>query len=153
MRATAFILALCFFTFGYDGSVMSGILAMPTFVAQFGSRGPNGTRILTATDTSVITAVPISGALLGLPLAAYFGDRIGRKKTLLVACVISTIGAVLQTAAVHMATFTVGRWLASELSRPALISQNKLWLRLTRARVCRRRGHLHLYRHGFHVHG
>lgn len=113
-RVAAFFLALVFFTFGYDGSIMSGVLAMVPFVNQYGSvHTPQGT-MLSATDIGVMTAVPTTGCLLGLPLAAFVGDRFGRKKTLILACVISAVGAALQTSAHGQAQLVVGRWISSK---------------------------------------
>ncbi|ORX98298.1 general substrate transporter [Clohesyomyces aquaticus] len=110
---SSFILALVFFTFGFDGSVMGGILAMPPFNHQFGSaHTPTGPG-LTSTDISVMTAVPTTGCLLGLPLAAYCGDHWGRRKTLLFGCVLSAVAAAIQTSAFGIAQLVIGRWLAN----------------------------------------
>ncbi|EUC40390.1 hypothetical protein COCMIDRAFT_9724 [Bipolaris oryzae ATCC 44560] len=110
---SSFTLALVFFTFGFDGSVMGGILAMPPFIHQFGTgKSPKGP-ILTSTDISVMTAVPTTGCLLGLPLAAYCGDRWGRRKTLILGCVLSAVAAAIQTSAFGMAQLVIGRWLAN----------------------------------------
>ncbi|KAF7548121.1 hypothetical protein G7Z17_g7259 [Cylindrodendrum hubeiense] len=109
---SAFFLSMTFFTFGYDGAVISGILAMDPFIQQVGTGDADGVRFLTATDMSVMTAIPSTGCLLGLPLAAFLGDRIGRKKTLVIGCFISCVGAAVQTSSFSMAQFTIGRWLA-----------------------------------------
>jgi MFS family permease len=110
---SSFVLALVFFTFGFDGSVMGGILAMAPFVHQFGSGHTPVGRILTSTDISVMTAVPTTGCLLGLPLAAYCGDRWGRRKTLMMGCALSAVAAAIQTAAFGIPQLVVGRWLAN----------------------------------------
>jgi MFS family permease len=107
------VLALVFFTFGFDGSVMGGILAMVPFVHQFGTgHAPLG-KVLTSTDISVMTAVPTTGCLLGLPLAAYCGDRWGRRKTLAMGCALSAVAAAIQTSAFGIPQLVVGRWLAN----------------------------------------
>ncbi|SPO04565.1 related to monosaccharide transporter [Cephalotrichum gorgonifer] len=111
---SAFFLSLVFFTFGFDGSVGGGILAMAPFVQQFAiKKTPEGIPYLTATDISILTALPSTGCLLGLPLAAALGDRIGRKKTLLIGCAISAVGAAIQTSAFGIAQMVVGRWIAN----------------------------------------
>ena len=111
---TAFFLSMVFFTFGYDGGVISGLLAMAPFNQQFGSgHGPGGITMLTATEISLIVALPGSGCLLGLPLAAIFGDRIGRKRTLLIGCAFNGLGAAIQTGAPNLAVMVVGRWFTS----------------------------------------
>lgn len=112
---SSFFLASVFFTFGFDGSVTSGLLAMTPFINRFGSVHTVQGTALSATDTGVISAVPTTGCLLGLPLAAYYGDRLGRSKTLFIGCVLSAVGAVLQTCAFSMAQLVIGRWIASKL--------------------------------------
>lgn len=115
LALTSFFLAMVFFTFGYDGGVIAGLLAMGPFNMQFGSgHGPQGATMLTSTEISLIVALPNSGCLLGLPLSAWLGDRIGRKKTLLIGCGFNAVGAAIQTAAPNLAAMVVGRWLTSE---------------------------------------
>ena len=87
---------------------------MPSFIKQYGSKGKDGTYSLSATDISVMTAVPTSGAVLGSVIAAYAGDRIGRKRTLYIGCLFSLIGAGIQTGSYNVATMTVGRLFASK---------------------------------------
>jgi MFS family permease len=109
---TAFFLAMVFFTFGYDGSVLSGILAMTPFVNQYGSVHTSQGTSLSSTDIGIMTGLPAAGCLLGLPLAAYGGDRFGWKKTLILGCVLSAVGAALQTSAYSEAQFVTGRFLS-----------------------------------------
>ncbi|KAH7121831.1 general substrate transporter [Dactylonectria estremocensis] len=114
LMVSAFFLSMVFFTFGYDGGVISGLLAMAPFNADFGSgHGAEGVKMLTSTDISLIVALPNSGCLLGLPLAAILGDRIGRKKTLLIGCAFNALGAAIQTGAPNLATMVVGRWFTN----------------------------------------
>ncbi|KAG5813399.1 hypothetical protein H9Q74_012721 [Fusarium xylarioides] len=111
---STFLMAVAFFTFGYDGSINSGILAMVPFVNQMShTHLPNGTPYLTSTDISIITALPVTGCVLGLPLAAQFADRYGRKKMILVGCIFSAVGSAIQTAAFGLAEIVVGRWIAN----------------------------------------
>ncbi|KAL2062343.1 hypothetical protein VTL71DRAFT_6609 [Oculimacula yallundae] len=105
------ILSTIYFTFGYDGGVVAGVLAMPYFNNTFGSQTTPIGNILTPTNISLITALPNIGALLGLPAAAWGGDRFGRKVMILFACVLSLAGAVLQVAAFEIAMLIVGRTL------------------------------------------
>lgn len=87
---------------------------MPAFVEQFATGHmflPSGIEIpaLTSLDISLITAVPTASCVLGVPLASWGGDRYGRKVMILVACIISTLGAAIQTASSSIAVFVVGR--------------------------------------------
>lgn len=107
---TAISLALCTFTFGYDALVIGNVLAIPAFVAQFSRSGSSN--VLTATDVSILTAVPISGSAVGAIIVASVGDRYGRKKTLFLGCVLGLVGTALQTAAGSIAVFSVGRFIS-----------------------------------------
>ncbi|EGU75106.1 general substrate transporter [Fusarium oxysporum f. sp. albedinis] len=111
---STFLMAMAFFTFGYDGAISGGILAMVPFVNQIShTRLPNGTPYLTSTDISIMTALPVTGCVLGLPLAAQFADKYGRKKMILVGCIFSAVGSAIQTAAFGLAEIVVGRWIAN----------------------------------------
>lgn len=85
---------------------------MAPFGNTFGSQKlPTGDHVLTPTDISVITAVPQVGNLLAIPFTAIGADRLGRKKMVHVACAVSLIGAVLQTAAYEKVMLVIGRTL------------------------------------------
>lgn len=102
------------FTFGYDGSVIGGVLNMLPFIEQFGTLTPEGP-ILTARTVSIIVATPTTGSLIGFLINSTCADRFGRKKTMLGGCVISLVAAVLQTASYTVAMITVGRILTGKL--------------------------------------
>ncbi|KAF4495266.1 High-affinity glucose transporter RGT2 [Fusarium agapanthi] len=111
---STFLMAMAFFTFGYDGAISGGILAMVPFVNQMShTRLPNGAPSLTSTDISIMTALPVTGCVLGLPLAAQFADKYGRKKMILVGCIFSAVGSAIQTAAFGLAEIVGGRWIAN----------------------------------------
>lgn len=84
---------------------------MPAFIAKFSN--PSNVA-LPAKDVSIMTAVPVPGALCGAILAAWLGDQYGRKKALWVACFIALVGAAIQTGAINVAMMTVGRTIACE---------------------------------------
>ncbi|EMC92492.1 hypothetical protein BAUCODRAFT_78716 [Baudoinia panamericana UAMH 10762] len=85
---------------------------MVPFGQQFGSQKlPDGSRVLTATDVALYVAVPNSGCLLGLPAAVFLGNRIGRKKTLLIAAFVNAASAAVHTAAPNIAALVVARWI------------------------------------------
>ncbi|KIW20221.1 hypothetical protein PV08_00796 [Exophiala spinifera] len=101
---TVLALASPVFTYGYDGIIIGGTLAAPAFVKQFS----HGKR-LTSTDVSIIVAVPNGGSVIGSLIVAYGGDLLGRRKTLLVGCLINLIGAAMQTASSDLGLLTAGR--------------------------------------------
>ena len=89
--------------------MIGGALALPAFNAQMEPK----TGALTSNDISLITAVPNTSIVVGLPLAIFLADRLGRRKTLIVTCAISAIGGAIQTAGINIACMVVGRWVAS----------------------------------------
>jgi len=107
LTVAVLLLACTFFTYGYDGGVINGVLALPGFHVLI----KNG--VLSAGDISLIVGLPNIGVLLGVPLSAFLAERYGRRWALIVAAVISAIAGVLQTAAFNFATFVVGRVIAS----------------------------------------
>lgn len=79
----AFILlasGLDFLLFGYDQGLFGGILAGPGFQDMLGNPSP--------TLTGLVTAVYDIGCACGAVAAFVFGERIGRKKSIIIANVI-----------------------------------------------------------------
>ena len=79
----AFILlasGLDFLLFGYDQGLFGGILASKGFQDMLGNPSP--------TLTGLVTAVYDIGCALGAVGAFVFGERIGRKKSIIIANVI-----------------------------------------------------------------
>ncbi|KAH6684929.1 general substrate transporter [Plectosphaerella plurivora] len=111
---SCFFLSMAFFTFGYDAAVGGGTLAMTPFIRQFSHKtGPDGQPFLTSTDISVLTALPGTGCLLGLPLSAKYADKYGRKKIVLLGCIFSAVGSAIQTGAFGIPEMVIGRWIAN----------------------------------------
>ncbi|OJJ06439.1 hypothetical protein ASPVEDRAFT_154479 [Aspergillus versicolor CBS 583.65] len=101
------VCSIAFFCYGYDGSVISGVLENPPFQRTMTSSGS-----LSAGQLSVITSVPVVGVILGLPPLVFFADRFGRPKIMLVSCVIVAVGSAVQTAGFNIPTMVVGRAIA-----------------------------------------
>ncbi|PMB67167.1 High-affinity glucose transporter [Beauveria bassiana] len=59
-----------------------------------------------------VVAVYIAGEALGALTQTIVGDRMGRIRFMQLLCVLVTIGTAIQTVAVHIAMFLVGRGLA-----------------------------------------
>jgi sugar porter (SP) family MFS transporter len=85
--------------FGYDQGVISGAL-----------EGIKDEFDLSTTLVEVITSWVTLGALFGALLAGLLADRIGRRRTILVAAVLFCVGAALEAAAPGTAVLVVGRF-------------------------------------------
>ncbi|KAK6369903.1 hypothetical protein LTS17_009353 [Exophiala oligosperma] len=88
--------------YGYDQGVISGILIGDDFINTFPQTRNANIQGITASCFSL-------GNLVGCLLAAFYGDKLGRKNTLRVGAALSTIGAVLQFLSWHFPQFIIGR--------------------------------------------
>lgn len=100
--AIAFIATCAFWLFGYDMSVMGGIITEPAFTTVFPSM-----------DDALVQGVVIAsfelGALAGALSCLDLGDRLGRRSTVWVGMAFMLVGGALQCSAWHVAQLTVGR--------------------------------------------
>jgi len=90
--------------YGYDSGIISTTLGQATFPAYFNHPSPNLTGAIVSTYSG--------GQGLGNLSGGYLGDKLGRKKTIWLASTLALIGAILQTAAVNITMFLVGRIMA-----------------------------------------
>ncbi len=104
------ISAVCttgFLLFGYDQGVMSGIITAPAFARMFPATRDNSTM------QGLVTAIYEIGCLFGAMTILYLGDIVGRRRAVVVAGLIMTVGVIIQvTAQLHstpLAQFIVGR--------------------------------------------
>ncbi|KAK6844370.1 sugar transporter [Apiospora arundinis] len=101
-----------FLLFGYDQGVMSGLLTGNAFTAQFPeintNEGANGSASLQGT----VVAIYEIGCFFGSLLALVFGEKIGRKRTIMLGCLILSVGGALQASAYSIAHMIVGRIIA-----------------------------------------
>lgn len=79
-----------FTLFGYDQGLFGGILAGERFQEMLGH--PNSTM------TGLVTAIYDIGCALGAVLAFIWGERIGRRRSVILANLIVIVGAAVQTA-------------------------------------------------------
>ncbi|KAL4879808.1 general substrate transporter [Aspergillus karnatakaensis] len=87
--------------FGYDTGVISSTLV------SIGSDLSN--RPLTTLDKSLVTSCTSLFALIASPLAGILADRLGRKKVILVADVLFTVGALIQAVTSEVWGMILGR--------------------------------------------
>ncbi|KAL2411316.1 MFS-type transporter criB [Exophiala dermatitidis] len=90
--------------YGYDSGIISTTLGQATFPSYFNNPSENLTGAIVSTYTG--------GTGLGNLSGGYFGDKLGRKKTIWLASTLALLGAILQTAAVNIGMFIAGRIIA-----------------------------------------
>jgi sugar porter (SP) family MFS transporter len=97
-------------SFGWDSSVIGGVIAMPTFQEDYGLKGdPVAKANLEGNIVSVLQAGCFAGALAAFSLT----DAYGRKWCLVGAAALTLIGVIMQAAASHhIAPLYVGRFIA-----------------------------------------
>jgi MFS family permease len=87
----------------YSG-VIAEVVASDSFIASFLGKNADS-------RSGTVVALFTAGCFCGAYLASY-SDRLGRRKTILLACCIFVIGGVIQTAGVVIAMLYVGRLIA-----------------------------------------
>ncbi|XDG06302.1 hypothetical protein ABKA04_005917 [Annulohypoxylon sp. FPYF3050] len=89
---------------GYDGSLLTGIVAMEHFQDTFHS-GKTGT--IVALMFSLYTV----GAMVGSPFGAILSDRYGRRVGMFCGCSVIIVGMIIASTAYTIAQFVVGRFV------------------------------------------
>lgn len=94
-----------------DRSTISGILAMKAFRDQFstGFRSADNEPNVTPEQASLIVAILSAGTFVGAIVAAPFGDKIGRRISLMIAVGIFSFGTIFQTVAAEISMMVAGR--------------------------------------------
>ncbi|KAH7348893.1 general substrate transporter [Rhexocercosporidium sp. MPI-PUGE-AT-0058] len=101
---TAAFLAIGGFLFGYDSGIISSTIVQPYFTDYMGTP--------TASETGGIVSSFTGGAILGAISVAWLPDKYGRKRTVFIGAVISTLGCALQAGAVNIPMMIAGRFIA-----------------------------------------
>ncbi|EIW53905.1 AmMst-1 [Trametes versicolor FP-101664 SS1] len=100
--------------FGYDTGTISGIIQMNNWIMTFGkpdSNSSTGYSVSTSRESlvvSILSAGTFFGALAGAPAA----DILGRRISIMLTCIVFSLGVSLQAGAPDFATFVVGRVFA-----------------------------------------
>jgi MFS family permease len=99
--------------FGYDSGYINGVNGSLLFIHQV--EGPTAT-VLTTPHTSLITSILSAGTFFGALIAGDVAERIGRKWTVIMGCLIYLIGVVVQMitgpSVDALATIVAGRIIA-----------------------------------------
>ncbi|KAI9722501.1 MAG: hypothetical protein M1828_004748 [Chrysothrix sp. TS-e1954] len=88
--------------FGYDQGVFGGVNVTPDYLTTMGFSE-------TSSVLSTVTAIYDIGSFFGAILAMWYGERFGRKITILTGSAIMTVGAILQISAFSVAQMMVAR--------------------------------------------
>ena len=106
--ALAFFVALGSFTYGYNSSVTTSVIGLPTFFAYF------GIDVSTTQGSSLAGAINglfSAGGAIGCWFLGYLADTLGRRRAIQLICVVCIVSAVLQAGSVHIGLFLVSRFL------------------------------------------
>ncbi|MCJ1311577.1 hypothetical protein MMC25_005250 [Agyrium rufum] len=104
--------------FGYDTGWISGVLGMKYFIRQYtglpypatGVTDPNF--VIPTWKKSLITSILSAGTFFGALIAGDCADFIGRRATIIIGCLLFTIGGILETASTSLGLMVPGRLLA-----------------------------------------
>jgi sugar porter (SP) family MFS transporter len=108
------VAGLAFFLFGYDQGDLAGILTMPSFRRQF----PQTDTIGRPDDYNVANLQGLTvgiwnlGCFFSAILTIVIGDRLGRRKTMLMGLTFLAIGEIIQATSFSWSQFLVGRAIA-----------------------------------------
>ncbi|CAK3778436.1 general substrate transporter [Lecanosticta acicola] len=95
-----------FLLLGYDQGVMSGIITEPIFLQTFPQMNQNNK---SGAIQSLVVAIYEIGCLFGAVGIIWFGDKIGRRRSILLGGSIMIVGAIIQTSSFGLAQLIVGR--------------------------------------------
>ncbi|KAF6802603.1 hexose carrier [Colletotrichum sojae] len=99
--AVSVLTSLGFMLIGYDNGLMGGLVNAPAFNITFDSPDP--------TMTGLIVAIYEIGCFLGCVATAFFGEKLGRRRTIGTGCAIMVIGAIVQASSYGRTQLIVGR--------------------------------------------
>lgn len=92
---------VAFTLFGFDQGVFGGILGNAQFMSTFNNPTP--------TIQGQIVSTYDIGCILGALLTIFIGDYLGRKKTIMLACLFVIIGGALQASSFSLAQMIIAR--------------------------------------------
>ena len=104
-----------FILFGYNQSGVGGLLSIESWVNTFPQidtvHTTGAQKESHSTIQGTIVASCTLGALFGSLACSWIGDPLGRRKTVILAAVLTFIGEVLECTSFHLAQFTIGRFI------------------------------------------
>ncbi|KAL1863077.1 hypothetical protein VTK73DRAFT_6457 [Phialemonium thermophilum] len=116
--------------FGYNNAVGGGLLSLPSWIATFPRINTETTHGAEKTHNSRIQGTVIAmytlGCFFGALSCIWIGDKLGRKRTIMLGAFINIIGAIIQSTSFTLAQLIVGR-LVSGLGFGALTATAPNW--------------------------
>ncbi|EGV64219.1 hypothetical protein PSN45_003653 [Yamadazyma tenuis] len=115
-------LYLCIAVFGLLGSLRgvdegnTASTSLPSFRAKFGLDDPNKSEGAISNLTSNIKSMVQLGSILGALISTFSVDKLGRVKSLQLACVLMVVAAVIQMTSKNIGQLYAGRFLEGALS-------------------------------------
>ncbi|KAG8809331.1 hypothetical protein FRC17_003495, partial [Serendipita sp. 399] len=100
--------------FGYDTGTISGVKEMKFWLKTFGHETSpgSGEYTISTPHESLVVSILSLGTFFGALLAAPMADILGRRWAILAACAVFSAGIAMQTAAITIPLFVVGRVFA-----------------------------------------
>lgn len=112
----ALIVFPAFTMLGYNQGVAGGLVTLPSWIQTFPSNSPNTVTpaqdIQNARIRGTVVAIYTGAGTFGSLACVFLGDRLGRRRTILLGATAALVGAVLQTCAYSLAQLVVGRVVA-----------------------------------------
>ncbi|KAK9448237.1 general substrate transporter [Limtongia smithiae] len=107
-----------FLLFGYDQGVFSGVIETPYFLDVFNNPDSN--------LLGTVSAIYDVGGAIGAIACMITGNRLGRKRTIMIGCIIVIVGAIIQGSSKTIAQLIVGR-IVSGVGVGQLTSTIGIW--------------------------
>ena len=103
---------IAFILFGYEQGVMGGVITGSAFTKQFPSINTTTANGNAKLQGAVLGMYNI-GSWAGSLLTAVLGERLGRKRSIILGCFVIAIGTALQCSSFTLAQLIVGRFSTS----------------------------------------
>lgn len=99
--------------FGYDTGQISGFQEMDNYKERYGEMGPDGSYSFSNVRAGLIVGLLSIGTLIGALCGAPVADKLGRKWSITLWCIILNIGLVVQISspAGKWYQMVIGRWV------------------------------------------
>ena len=99
--------------FGYDTGQISGFQEMSNYLERYGQLGSDGSYFFSAKRSGLIVGLLSIGTLIGALVGAPVADKLGRKWSITLWCMILNIGLIVQISSPdgHWYQMVVGRWV------------------------------------------